>query len=332
MEDYLWHKHKWPEDAPRTIDYPEEPLFALLDKAADERADHPFTLWEGVAKTFREVRDSANRIANFLVSRGIQSGDRVAVFLPNIPQFPAVFYGILKAGATCVTCNPMYKAGELNYQLRDTDSKAVFVMDHSDFTPTCYEAIKNTDVGTVVACSVKNFLPRMKAILGGLLGKIPKSPYYETDKTVMYDDIMTSFSSVPPQVDVDPSSIALILYTGGTTGTPKGASLSHMNMVSNVRQVYEYVNLSPEDIDAPRKIVYGEEVFVGALPWYHSYGLTLTMLMATDQACQLICIPDPRAGDPPLSAMLDDIEKYGGSILNCVPALYAGIVNHPKVN
>ncbi len=331
MEEYLWHKHKWPKDAPKTIDYPKEPLFAMLDRTAEAREEHPFTVWEGVSKSFGEVRDSANKIANFLAKRGIGPGDRVAIFLPNLPQYPAVFFGILKTGATCVTCNPMYKAGELNYQLKDSGASAVFVMDHQNFTPTCYEAVKGTDVGTVVVCSVKSFLPKVKAILGGLLGKIPKSPYYEEDKTVMYDDIMREYEPTPPDVEVDPESIALILYTGGTTGTPKGASLSHMNMVSNVHQVYEFVNLSPDDIDAPRKIVYGGESFVGALPWYHSYGLTLTMLMATQYAGQLICIPDPRAGDPPLSAMLEDIEKYRGSILNCVPALYAGIVNHPRV-
>jgi long-chain acyl-CoA synthetase len=123
----------------------------------------------------------------------------------------------------------------------------------------------------------------------------------------------------------------MILYTGGTTGTPKGASLTHTNLVANVHQIYEWVNLVPEDIDAARKIEYGKEVFVGALPWYHSYGLTLTLLMSTNNACQLVCVPDPRAGKPPLTDLLKALEKYKGTIFNCVPALYAGVVNHPDV-
>jgi len=331
MDEYLWHKHKWPADVPRTLEYPKEPLFAMLDRSAEKSGNLPYTAWEGQSWTFSQVRDGANRIANFLASRGIKKGDRVAVFLPNTPHFPPVLFGSLKTGATVVTCNPMYKAGELNFQLKDSGALAVFVLDHPAFTPTCYEAIKNTAVKTVVVCSAKNFLPKAKAVLGGLLGKIPKSPYYQKDVTFFYGDIMTKNEPVAPKVDVDPDDIAMVLYTGGTTGTPKGAALSHRNLVANVHQIYEWVNLAPEDIDAARKIEYGKEVFVGALPWYHSYGLTLTLLISTNYACQLVCVPDPRAGKPPLTDLLKALEKYKGTVFNCVPALYAGVVNHPDV-
>jgi long-chain acyl-CoA synthetase len=331
MDEYLWHKHKWPADVPKTLEYPKEPLFAMLDRSAEKSGNLPYTAWEGQSWTFSQVRDGANRIANFLASRGIKKGDRVAVFLPNTPHFPSVLFGSLKTGATVVTCNPMYKAGELNFQLKDSGALAVFVLDHPAFTPTCYEAIKNTAVKTVVVCSAKNFLPKAKAVLGGLLGKIPKSPYYQKDVTFFYGDIMTKNEPVAPKVDVDPDDVAMVLYTGGTTGTPKGAALSHRNLVANVHQIYEWVNLAPEDIHAARKIEYGKEVFVGALPWYHSYGLTLTLLISTNYACQLVCVPDPRAGKPPLTDLLKALEKYKGTVFNCVPALYAGVVNHPDV-
>ncbi|TFG15488.1 long-chain fatty acid--CoA ligase [Candidatus Thorarchaeota archaeon] len=332
MKEYLWHKHRWPEDARKELEYPDEPLFAMLDRAAEESGDRPYTVWAGVSHTFSEVKASADKIANFLASKGIGPNDKVALFLPNLPHFPPVFFGSLKTGATVVTCNPMYKARELNYQLNDTGATVVFVMDHPKFTPTCFEAIEGTDVDTVIVCGVKGFLPKLKGIIGGLLGKIPKSPYYKDSITYFYDDIIDEYEAKSPDVEVDPDDLALILYTGGTTGTPKGAALRHRNLLANVLQINEWVNLSPEDIDAPKKIIYGEEVFVGALPWYHSYGLTLTLLMSTYLAGQLVCIPDPRAGDPPLSDLLRDLEKYRGTILNCVPALYAGIVNHPHVD
>jgi long-chain acyl-CoA synthetase len=331
MDEYLWHRHKWPTDVPRTLEYPREPLYAMLDRSADKSGNLPYTVWEGQSWTFSQVRSDANRIANFLASRGIKKGDRVAIFLPNTPHFPPVLFGSLKSGAIVVTCNPMYKAGELNFQLKDSGAIAVFVLDHPTFTPTCYEAIKNTAVRTVVVCSAKNFLPKAKAVLGSLLGKIPKSPCYQRDVTHFYGDIVAKNEPAPPKVDVDPDDVAMILYTGGTTGTPKGASLTHRNLVANVKQIYEWVNLSPEDIDAARKIEYGKEVFVGALPWYHSYGLTLTLLISTNHACQLVCVPDPRAGKPPLTELLKALEKYKGTIFNCVPALYAGVVNHPDV-
>ncbi|MEM2142496.1 MAG: long-chain fatty acid--CoA ligase [Candidatus Thorarchaeota archaeon] len=331
MQEKLWHKHKWPKEVRRSLDYPREPIFAMLDRAAEKVGNKVYTIFEGKTNTFREVQDHANRIANFLAKEGIKKGDRVALFLPNVPHFPPVLFGCLKAGATTVTCNPMYKAAELNFQLRDSGATMVFVLDHPVFTPTCYEAIKGTDVRKVIVCSVKSFLPRIKAVLGSVLKKIPKSPVYEMDKTIFYDEIIGSYDPVAPDVKIDPDDLALILYTGGTTGTPKGASLTHFNIVANINQIYEWVNLSKEDIDAPQKILYGDEVFVGALPWYHSYGLTLTMLMSAYTGGQLICIPDPRAGKPPLTVLLKSIAKYRGTILNCVPALYAAIVNHPHV-
>ena len=329
-KEYPWYTHKWPQGVPKTLEYPEEPLFAMLDRSAEKSGNLPYTVWEGQSRTYSQVRDDANRIANFLVSRGIKKGDRVAVFLPNLPHFPPILFGSLKAGATVVTCNPMYKAGELNFQLKDSGAVAVFALDHASFTPTCYEAIKGTNVKTVIVCSAKNFLPKGKAVLGGLLGRIPKSPYYQKDVTYFYDHIAT-YEPVAPRIHVDPSDTALVLYTGGTTGTPKGAGLTHRNFVANVRQLDEWVTLTAEDSDTPGKMQYGEEVFVGALPWYHSYGLTVTLLICTFSACQLICIPDPRAGKPPLTTLLEALEKYKATIFNCVPALYAAVVNHPNV-
>ncbi|MFW9944296.1 MAG: long-chain fatty acid--CoA ligase, partial [Candidatus Sifarchaeia archaeon] len=310
---------------------PKEPVFAMLDRAAEKSGELPYTVFSGKSNTFSEVREAADRIANFLASRGIKEGDRVALFLPNVPHFPPAFFGALKAGAKVVTCNPMYKAGELRYQLTDTDAVAIFALDHPVFTPICYEAIKGTSVKTVVVCSVKSFLPKVKAVLGGLLGKIPKSPYYEEDKTFFYDDLITQYEPKAPDVKVDPEDTAVLIYTGGTTGTPKGAELTHTNLVSNILQITEWVYLEPEDVDTPGGVRYGEEVYVGAVPWYHSYGLTVTFLMATWHAGKLVCVPDPRAGKPPLSDLLKELDANRGTVLNCVPALYAAIVNHPDV-
>jgi long-chain acyl-CoA synthetase len=332
MDELYWQKSEvWPENAATTIDYPEEPLFNMLDRSARQSGDLPYTVFMGKFQTFAEVKEHSDRVANFLVSRGIMEGERVAIFLPNVPHFPTIFFGTLKTGAKVVTCNPMYKAGELNFQLKDTEAQIVFVLDHPTFTPTCYEAIKGTEVHTVVVCSVKPFLSKAKAVIGSLLGKVPKSPYYEEDKTVFYEDILTEYEPEPPDVSIDPKDTAVIIYTGGTTGTPKGAELSHFNLTTNVLQIAEWTYVREEDVGRSGGVRYGEEVYVGAVPWYHSYGLTLTMLMSTWFAGQLVCVPDPRAGKPPLSDLLEELEKTKGTVLNCVPALYAGIANHPNV-
>ena len=132
MKEMLWHKYNWPENVRKTLDYPEEPLFAILDKAAKEAGEKTNTIFF-TERTFAHVHESANRIANFLHSNGIKKGDRVAVFLPNLPHYPAIYFGILKAGAICVTCNPLYKVAELNYQLKDAGAKVVFCMDILNF-------------------------------------------------------------------------------------------------------------------------------------------------------------------------------------------------------
>ncbi len=319
----------WPETAKKTLEYPKQPLYKMLDTTADKSGDLPYTVFMGKSRTYAQVREDADRIANFLESKGIKKGSRVAIFLPNVPHYPPVFFGSLKAGAQLVTCNPLYKAGELNYQLNDTDAELVFALDHPIYLPICYEAIKGTKVKTVIVCSIKSFLPKAKAILGGLAGKIPKSPFYEEDKTVFYDDIIDQYEPKSPQAQVDPNDTAILIYTGGTTGTPKGAELTHVNLTSNVLQVDNWTFL--EDADPPSGARYGEEVYCGAIPWYHSYGLTVTFLMATWHAGKLVCVPDPRAGNPPMTDLLKVLEQTKSTVLNCVPALYSAIVNHPDV-
>ncbi len=331
MEEMLWHKHKWPEKVKKSLDYPSEPLYALLDRAAADHPDAPSTLFSGIAHPFAEVKDHADRIANFLSSRGIGKGDKVAIFMPNVPQYPPVFFGILKTGATAVTCNPSYKMGELNFQLKDSQAKAVFVFDHVSFTPTALEAKEGTSVETVVICNIKSFVPKIIGILGGLIGKIPKKKDYG-EGTIYYDDIIEQYEANPPDVKIDAKEdLALILYTGGTTGTPKGAMLTHKNLYANVMQVDEWTYLVPKEGGEPQSLKFKEEVFVGALPWYHSYGLTLTMVASYYKASALVCVPDPRAGKPPMSELLSEIQKNKGTILHCVPALYAGMINNPNV-
>jgi len=332
MDELYWQKTEaWPETAAPTRDYPKEPLFAMLDRSAEKSGNLPFTVFMGKFLTFIEVKEQSDRIANFLVSKGIKKGDRVAIFLPNVPHFPPIFFGALRTGAKVVTCNPLYKAGELNFQLKDTKAQIVFVLDHPTFTPTCYEAIKGTDIHTVVVCSVKPYLSKAKAVIGSLIGKVPKSPFYEEDKTVFYEEVLSEYDPIDPKATIDPMDTAVIIYTGGTTGTPKGAELSHYNLTTNVLQISEWTYMKEEDVGREGRVRYGEEVFVGAVPWYHSYGLTLTLLMSTWHAGQLVCVPDPRSGKPPLSDLLGDLEKTKGTVLNCVPALYAGIANHPNV-
>jgi len=328
-----WHGPKWPEGTPFELSEYEKPLYSLLDETAEEFPNHVYTIFNDATRTFAQVKDTADRIANFLVSRGIKKGDRVAIFLPNLPHYPSIFFGILKAGAVCVTCNPIYTAGELNYQLSDAGAKAVFCMDHPEFYPTTVNAIKGTDVETVVVCSVKSYLPWLKGFLGGLLGKIPKAASYEPGH-LFFDDVVAAASPAAPSVDIDPrNDLALIIYTGGTTGRPKGAALPHTCFTSNVMGLNEWGWLRHEPDSPPEKIRRGGfNTYLGVLPWYHSFGLTVAMLSACGSGSKLICIPDPRAGDPPFTEVLKLVQKHKPTLMPAVPTIFVAFTNHPLLD
>jgi long-chain acyl-CoA synthetase len=332
MEERIWHKHKWPEGVARDPEFPEIPLYQLLEDASRDYGDLTYTIFQDSPRTFKQVNEMANQVANFLLSRGIRKGDRVAIFLPNLPHYPPVFFGILKAGATCVTCNPLYTAGELNFQLKDSGARAVFVMDHPQFYPTASKAIEGTGVEFLVYCNVKPFLPTLKGFVGGLLGKIPRAAQHDT-RHISFDDAIAGHPKSAPRVTIaSKQDLALILYTGGTTGVPKGAALTHHNFVSNVLAVEEWVRVPPAAGQKPQKLERGgKHCFMGVLPWYHSYGLTLTMLNAVRLAARLVCVPDPRAGKPPFTEVLHLIEKHRATLLHAVPTVYSAVVNHPLV-
>ncbi|MGD8229508.1 MAG: long-chain fatty acid--CoA ligase [Desulfobacteraceae bacterium] len=332
MSSRPWHGSKWPEDVLYEISGYERPLTSVLDKTARLYPHHTYTIFQGATRTFAQVKDTADRVARFLVSRGIEAGDRVAIFLPNLPHYPPIFFGILEAGGVCVTCNPLYKASELNFQLVDAGVKALFVMDHPMFYPTALKAMEGSQVDTVVVCNVKSCLPPIRGFLGALLGKIPKAASHDPGH-LMFDDIIKSSSPEPPELKVNPSEdLALILYTGGTTGLPKGACLTHANLVSNLMMSEEYVRIAEKPGEKPKKLEKGIHTILGLLPWYHGFGLTHSLLASCLGASRLVCMPDPRAGEPAFTEVLKAIQKYRVSGFVAVPTIFSALVNHPFIN
>jgi long-chain acyl-CoA synthetase len=329
MAATAWPTPNWPEGVANDVSGYEKPLFSILDDTVNEYPNQVYTIFNDASRTFAQVKDTADRIANFLASRGIQKGDRVAIFLPNLPHYPAIFFGILKAGAVCVTCNPLYTVNELNYQLKDAGAKAVFCMDHPQFYPTTVEAIKGSEVETVVICGVKSYLPPIKAFIGGLLGKIPKAGNYQPGH-LFFDDVVAAAKPVPPDVEINPAEdLALIIYTGGTTGVPKGAALTHTNFTYDMEAALEWIRLVHEPGGKPEKTRRGGfHTYLGVLPWYHSFGLTCTMLSACGTGSRLICVPDPRAGNPPFTEVLKTVQKYKPTVMPAVPTIFVAFTNH----
>jgi len=333
MTEQAWKTPFWPEGVAHMITDYKFPLFKFLDDSAKDYPDLPFTIFNGASKTYGQVKDTADKIATFLAANGIGKGDKVAIFLPNLPQFPEILFGILKAGAVSVNCNPVYTAPELNHQLKDSQSKMVFCMDHPVFYPNTVKAIEGTQVKTIVLCNIKSYLPKFKAILGGLLGKIPKADNVAPGH-LMYDDIIASTRPNPPSVDIDPEKdTAIMLYTGGTTGLPKGAELTHTNFTYDCLAVREYARFVHGKNKPPEKMYGGGyHSFLGVLPWYHSFGITVALLAAAMLNGKLICIPDPRAGKPPFTEVLKAVQKYKPTFMPAVPTIYVAFTNHPLID
>ncbi len=329
MNDQAWQTPFWPEGVAHTISDYKFPVFKFLDDSAAKYPDSVFTIFNGATRTYSQVKDAADKIACFLSKKGIGKGDKAAIFLPNLPQFPEILFGILKAGAVAVNCNPVYTATELNYQLSDSESKIVFCMDHPLFYENTVKAIEGTKVDTVVICNIKSYLPGFKAFLGGLLGKIPKADRHEPGH-LMYDDILASYSPSPPSVTIDPElDTAVMLYTGGTTGVPKGAELVHTNFTYDVLALHEYARFIHKEGAPPEKMYPGDfHSFLGVLPWYHSFGITVALLMAAMLGSRLICIPDPRAGKPPFTEVLKAVQKYRPTFMPAVPTIFVAFANH----
>ncbi len=329
MSEQAWKTPFWPEGVAHDVTNYHYPLPRILDNTAEKYPDNVYTIFNGAFRTYTQVKDTADRIANFLAGQGISKGDKVAIFLPNIPHFPEILFGILKSGAVAVNCNPSYTPSELNYQLKDSESKMVFCMDHPLLYPNTVEAIKGTKVESVIICNIKSYLPKIKALIGGLLNKIPKAASHEPGH-LMFDDIVASSSPNPPLVDFNPvEDTAVMLYTGGTTGVPKGAELSHTNFTYDLEACEEYFRLVHDEGGKPEKLRYGGyHTFLGVLPWYHSFGITSALLLGAKTGSKLICIPDPRAGNPPFTGVLEAVQKYKPTFITAVPTIFIAFTNH----
>jgi long-chain acyl-CoA synthetase len=324
-----WSTPHWPKGVPHDVSGYDKPLFTILDDAAANYPNQTYTIFSDATRTFAQVKDTADRIANFLHAQGVAQGDRVAIFLPNLPHYPEIYFGILKAGAICVTCNPLYTASELNYQLNDAGAKALFCMDHPQFYPTTVEAVKGTGVEMVVICSVKSYLPWIKGLLGGLLGKIPKAASHAPGH-LFFDNVVAGAKPEPPTMTINPAEdLALIIYTGGTTGVPKGAALTHSNFMHNLAVSAAWIRLVHEPGMPPEKLrTGGFHCYLGVLPWYHSFGMTCALLSACAIGARLICVPDPRAGDPPFTEVLKIVQKHRPTLMPAVPTIFVAFANH----
>jgi len=272
----------------------------------------------GVEITFAELDRYANRLANMLNSNGLQKGDVVGINLPNIPEYVIAWLGILRAGCVVSGVSPLLSAEEMEYQLKDSDAKGLITLDAIFAGRLVNISSRLPELKIVVAASVGGFLPAFKRILGKLVGKIPKGKVtsIEGKKVFKIEEVIKTkrYSDAHPNIDITPDDIAYIQYTGGTTGPPKGAQLSHRNAVSDLLIVQAWFGWEP-----------GKGLALSGFPFFHIAGLFFNANCIYLGWTQVL-IPNPRDTDH----ICGEINKYKPTALVNVPSLFQLLIANPK--
>jgi len=291
-------------------------LHSFLVETAGKYPDNDAVLFYKRRTSYSELLSQAKSFAAALQSLGVKKGDRVAIFMPNLPQFVVSFFGTLMAGATVVQTNPLYTARELQEQLKDSGAETIVAVDF--LYPRIEKARSGTALRNIIVTDIKEALPfplnllyPIKKRKDGHSVKIPSKKWLHR-----YKDLMSTDPAKFKPVSVDSNQdVAVLQYTGGTTGTPKGAMLTHLNLVANS---YQCCNLLTDRKE-------GKEIFLSAIPMFHVYGLTTALLIAVQLGAVMIIHPDPRD----ITGLVKLINTHRPTIFPGVPALYIAILNHP---
>ena len=313
------------EGVPLSIDYPPIPLDRLLEESATKHPDHPAIIFGGSVGskvmdsqlTYSELNEAVNRFAAAIQNFGIKRGDRVAMFMPNCPQLVIAYYGTMRAGGIAVPSNFLYTAKEIEKQLIDSGAEIIVVL--SSFYKMVDSIRENTKLRHIVVANIKEYFPPLLKVLFTLLKEKKGGHAVKIDnkEDIWFQSLLEDTQPLPVLVETGPSDTACLIYTGGTTGIPKGAELTHRNVLSNAI-AGSYWSHSRE----------AKEISIGALPFFHSYGMTAVMNMTIATAGTMVLIPDPRD----VMHIMGSISKHKATLYSAVPSSYTRINTHPDVN
>ena len=324
MTEKPWLR-SYPLDAPKNFTYPEFlPVEDLLIKTALDMPNRTALIFYGKKISYRELNRLSDAFALALMRFGVKKGDRVALLLPNVPQFVIAYYGALKAEAIVVPTNPLYTERELEHQLADSGSQTLVALDI--FYPKIKNVWNKTGLRRVILTGVQDYLPWLKKTLypikakkEGLWIRVEKTPsvydFMELIRENNPDTEHLCFRSLHARLQREPESPAQLQYTGGTTGLAKGAILTHNNLVANVWQCREWMT----DLRA------GKEIFLGVIPFFHVYGLTACMNVGVSLGATLVLLPKFKTED-----VLKAIQKYKTTVFPGIQAMYLAINGNPE--
>jgi long-chain acyl-CoA synthetase len=315
---------------PASIDYPNTPVHQFLLDAATKYPNKTALVFGSVVEplgnalmdttmTYGELLQLTERFAAGLQKLGVEKGDRVAIHMPNCPQFVIAYYATLMVGGIVVPCNPQYVARELEHQFNDSGAKVAVTL--SLTYPIVKQIRDKTQIENVVVANIKEYFPGLLKFLFTVATEKKAGHYQELSgdaNTYWFQDLLAQAPPKPEPVKVTPQDTGVLMYTGGTTGVSKGAQLTHRNLVANAIQVRWWM----------WDIREGEEVMLSAVPLFHSYGMTVCMNHTIYIGGKMILIPNPRI----LDHMLKSINKHKPTLFPGVPAMYVSVANHPDIN
>ncbi len=321
LQDHPWVRF-YEDGVPPHLDIPDRPLTWLLDTTASRHPSHTAILYYGTKLTYAQFSGMANRFAIALQRLGVKKGDRVAIALPNIPHYPIAFYGALRAGAVVVPTNPLYTEREMQHQLSDSGAKVLVMLD--TFYPVVRNIRKETALEHIVFTSASDFLPPLLQTLYPLSQRNARNPEPRlTEKERLGDPSLHLLRSMLEThtkggielyhlpVPATGDDLAVLQYTGGTTGLSKGAMLTHRNLLANAMQTRCWTPNARE----------AQEITLCVAPFFHSYGATVGMNLSIYVAATMVLVPRFKASD-----VVKTIRQYHPTLFPGIPTMYLALL------
>ncbi|MDE0005339.1 MAG: AMP-binding protein, partial [Rhodospirillaceae bacterium] len=308
----------YPEGIPAEIDSKGySSLKALMERSFERFASEPAFSNAGTRLSYAEMEELSRHFAAFLQARGLKHGDRIAIMMPNLLQYPVAVFAALRAGLAVVNVNPLYTPRELEHQLRDSGARAILVLEN--FAHTVEQVVRNTDVETVIVSEIGDQYPLLKRVLVNLVVRHVKKlvPRWNIAGTIRYNAALAQGRRTPfKDVEVTGEDIAFLQYTGGTTGVAKGAMLTHRNMVANILQISAWSKpylQGPGDIGA------------APLPLYHIFALTVNLFLFFELGGHDMLVTNPRD----LPSFIKDLAREPVTLVTGVNTLFAALLESP---
>lgn len=317
MTEKVWLA-SYPKEVPHSIELPEIPVHQFLTQAFESMPNKVAIHFMGREVTYKELYESALKFANYLRSLGVEKGDRVAIMLPNCPQAVIAYYGTMYAGGVVVQTNPLYTERELQYQMADSGAKVILVMDI--LYPRAMKILHETKIENVIVSGIKDYLPFPKNLVYPFIQKKQYGFSVKVEHSGtnhLFTEIMKMAKTDKIEQDFDfENDLALLQYTGGTTGYPKGVMLTHKNLIANTLMCDAWMY----------KCKKGEETILGILPFFHVYGMTTVLILSVMQQGKMVLLPKFDA-----EQALKTIDKQKPTLFPGAPTMYIGLLNHPDL-